>query len=178
MSSDTRRSFLKVAGCCAGAALAVGLTPPTATAVPTPPTGTGLPDWASARFLSHWNCSQAVLEAFAPRYGMSPEAAQRVATAFAGGMGDGRACGAMTGAYMALGLAMGAEGPDPDTMAAAARLTAAMREEFGDMGCSALMGEDMSTPEGVEAAGAKGLFTTTCPRLVEAAVRLVQRELA
>ena len=51
------------------------------------------------------------------------------------------------------------------------KLNAAMAAQFGDLNCSALLGTDMATDEGVKEAASKGLFKSKCPLLVEAAAR-------
>ena len=52
----------------------------------------------------HYNCAQSVLIPFAEQVGMTVEQAYAVADAFGGGMRSGNVCGALTGAYMALGV--------------------------------------------------------------------------
>ena len=61
------------------------------------------PEHAKNRFLKSMNCSQAILETYAEEMGMSVENARKVASAFAGGMGMGTECGAVTGAFMVIG---------------------------------------------------------------------------
>ncbi len=62
---------------------------------------------AVERFLKSMNCSQAILETYAPALGMSVEVARRVSAALAGGMGMGAECGALTGALLVIGLKYG-----------------------------------------------------------------------
>ena len=50
-------------------------------------------------------CSQAVFGAFAPGLGVDEETAVRLSAGFAAGMRTADTCGAVTGAYMALGMA-------------------------------------------------------------------------
>ena len=65
-------------------------------------------DRAGSAFDEGFSCSQAVLSAFAPEHGLDRETALKVATAFGGGMGHrGDTCGAVTGAFMAIGLRHG-----------------------------------------------------------------------
>ena len=53
-------------------------------------------------------CSQSVLLGFAPYFNLDLEMAKRIASTFGGGMGRLRkTCGAITGAYMVLGLKYG-----------------------------------------------------------------------
>ena len=53
------------------------------------------------------NCAQATFCAFCEETGMSKETAMKITTGFGGGLRDKEACGAVTGAIMALGLILG-----------------------------------------------------------------------
>ena len=177
MATSTRRQVLKQAGMCAVAAVAGGaaMRAVSAPAAVAAPQGADLAPWAAERFLSHWNCSQALLEAFSPTYGLDMAAAQKVSTAFAGGMCTGGMCGCFTGALMVIGLAHGKSGaPDAHVAKHTTDFLAAMQQEFGALECSALLGTDMATPDGVKQAADKGLFTSLCPKLVEASVKKLQ----
>ncbi len=56
-------------------------------------------------FRQGYNCAQAVLLAFCEDFGLSRQVAAKVALPFGGGMGQMReTCGALTGAFMVLGL--------------------------------------------------------------------------
>jgi C_GCAxxG_C_C family probable redox protein len=60
---------------------------------------------ATQCFSEGFNCSQAVLSAFGPEMGLDCETALRVAGMFGAGMGRmGNVCGAVTGAFMVIGL--------------------------------------------------------------------------
>ena len=63
-------------------------------------------DNAVATFESGFNCAQAVLATFGPQLGLDRILALRVAQGFGGGMGGemGETCGAVTAAFMVLGL--------------------------------------------------------------------------
>lgn len=59
-------------------------------------------------FKSGYNCSQALVGAFADTLNLDFETAMKMASAFGGGMGRLReVCGTVTGAYMVLGLRLG-----------------------------------------------------------------------
>ena len=62
---------------------------------------------ASRFFNRGYSCSQSVLSAYAPGYGLDERSAFKLASAFGGGMAhlDG-ACGAVTGALMVIGLGL------------------------------------------------------------------------
>ena len=65
---------------------------------------------AVERFKKGFNCSQAVFGTFSEQVGLDCETACKVATGFGGGMRMGGTCGAVTGAFMALGLKYGNNG--------------------------------------------------------------------
>jgi len=134
---------------------------------------------AVAAFKAGFNCSQAVLSAFADEVGMSREAALRVATGFGGGMGrTAGTCGAVTGAVMVLGLRLG--GFDPSDRQVKEQTYTAVREflrrfedKHGPVRCADLLGCDISTEEGLAAARAAELFTKRCPHFVDDAARIL-----
>lgn len=69
-------------------------------------------EMAGKIFEQGYNCSQAVLLAFCNITGLDWETAAKLASSFGGGMGSmGEVCGAVTGAFMVLGLLYG--NPDP-----------------------------------------------------------------
>jgi len=178
---NNRRTFL-ITGCCAAAALAAGIVLPRSQTValaadaPIDPA-----EFAKQRFLDHFNCTIAILEAFAPKYGAPLEHIRKIATPFAAGMWLGKTCGAVTGAVMALGLAYGrtaAKDSHADALmpAKVKELYTLVQAEFGpDLDCSALLGTDMGTPEGVKKAADLGLFKIKCPGLVLASARAVEK---
>ena len=134
---------------------------------------------AVRRFAEGFNCSQAVFSAYAEQLGLDEETAMKIAAGFGGGMGRlGRTCGAVTGAFMVLGLRYGRGSPDA---AAKDRIYARIQEfadrfnaRNGSLTCKGLLGLDISTPEGHEAARKKQLFTTTCPRFVRDAAEVLE----
>ena len=70
-------------------------------------------------FKEGYNCSQAVVGAFADLYGFTPEQAFKMAASFGGGIGRMReTCGAACGLFMLAGLETGAtDGGDRDRKA-------------------------------------------------------------
>ena len=137
---------------------------------------------ATADFASGLACSQAVLGAFADRYGLSRDHALRLAAAFEGGTGmQADICGALVGVYLVLGLEYG--GTDPKDMGAkqtTARkvneATRLFRECNQDkLTCRDLLGCDISTPDGLDEAVSGNVFRKHCPRFVRDAVRIAER---
>ena len=67
---------------------------------------------AAALFYEGYNCSQSVFGALAPYFDMDFETALRVSASFGGGMGRLRhVCGAVSGAFMAIGMYNGCTDP-------------------------------------------------------------------
>ncbi len=141
------------------------------------------PEHAQKRFLASMNCSQAILETYAEEMGLSIELARKVSSAFAGGMGMGAECGAVTGALMVIGMKYGKTedtnaDADQKTFGRAAEFIKAFKQEHGETRCSHLMGTDMGTPEGVRQAQDQGLFVSACPQFVKTAAMILDKILA
>ena len=143
-------------------------------------------DFSRRLFIEHpCNCAQAVLATFAERFGLPGETALHLAAPFGGGMGrsGAGACGAVSGALLALGLAAGRLGrPAAETNELAYRLAgdflARFKRAHDAWHCQPLLNLDIGTAEGWAEARAKGLFSTLCPGFVETAVILVEEILA
>lgn len=130
---------------------------------------------ASARFAEGFNCAQAVFAAFAPALGLDETTALRLASPLGGGMGrSGNVCGAVTGALMALGLGRGASTPEgkESTYQMAEEFLRRLREKHGTILCNALLGYDISAPEGLAAARQSGRFKEVCPFVVRTAAEM------
>jgi C_GCAxxG_C_C family probable redox protein len=127
-------------------------------------------------------CSQAVLASVAERLGLDRGQAMRISACFAGGMRGGEVCGAVTGAYMALGLAhCGADCTTAEGRQAAyakvASFNSAFRERHGSLLCRELLGCAISTPEGAQLASERRLFVEKCPQLVRDAALILDESL-
>lgn len=126
------------------------------------------------------NCAQSVLCAFAEDLGLGQEDALRIATGFGGGMGrTGGTCGAVTGAYMVLGLARGMRNPEEkgkkdSTYMLVQEFADRFRGKQGAVGCRELLGVDVSTAEGLRLAHERNLFATRCNTLIHDAVMVLQ----
>jgi C_GCAxxG_C_C family probable redox protein len=107
------------------------------------------------------------------------ETALRIASGFAAGMRMAETCGAVTGAIMVLGL----------HRATAESTTARLREpvyeavkEFSveferrnrTLICRDLLGCDIRTEEGMQAAKERGLYKTICPKMVQDAAEILE----
>ena len=140
-------------------------------------------DKAVSIFKEGINCSQAVLSSFADDFGLDKDMALKLAAGFGGGMGRmAQTCGAVTGAYMVIGLKHGAVTAQDR---AAKEHTYQVVRDFNDrfkarnksLICKELLNCDISTPEGFEEAKQKGLLTTVCPKMVRDAVEILEGEM-
>ena len=126
------------------------------------------------------NCAQAVLSSYCENFGLERILALRLAQGFGGGMGHaGRTCGAVTGAYMVLGLAQKISSDSPrESLDETYALVRAFNQRFealhGSLTCKELIGYDLSTPEGLAEARDKKVFTSVCPDFVRDSVRTLE----
>jgi C_GCAxxG_C_C family probable redox protein len=107
-------------------------------------------DKAKETFLSGMNCAQAVFSAFAPDCGITEDQAKMIASVYGGGIArSGRICGAVNGAFMAIGAKYGYKDPkETGNKDKACQLTKKFIEEFtkrnGAIICNDLLGYDIS----------------------------------
>jgi C_GCAxxG_C_C family probable redox protein len=138
-------------------------------------------DEAAECFNKGFSCSQAVLSAYCEQFGLEREQALRVSGAFGAGMGRMcETCGAVTGAFMVIGLKYGkVKAEDEATKEKAYALVRELAREFkarnGSIVCRELLGCDMGTPEGMKYAKEHKLHSTVCPKLVGDAADIVGR---
>lgn len=134
-------------------------------------------------FKSGFNCTQAILSTHAEDFGLDRETALKVAAGFGGGMGRmAGVCGAVTGAFMVLGLRHGATTADDKE---AKERTYAFVREFAkrfearhrSIVCRELLGCDIATAKGLQAAKDGNLFKTVCPMMVEDAAMILEEML-
>ena len=138
---------------------------------------------AVERFNNGFNCSQAILGSYSEEFGLDCEKAFRVATGFGGGMRMGDTCGAVTGAFMVLGLKYGnttAENQQAKnkTYGKIEEYTVRFSARNGSVLCRELLGCDISRPEGRKKAQDDGLFSTICPEMVKNAAEILEEMLA
>lgn len=134
---------------------------------------------AVERFRKGFNCSQAVLGSYSKQFGLDCEKACKVATGFGGGMRMGDTCGAVTGAFMVLGLKYGnttAEDKEgkAKTYTKVKEYTNRFKARNDYIMCRELLGCDLSTPEGMKEAQDKGLSSSICPQIIQDAVEILE----
>ena len=138
------------------------------------------PDNAVSLFRQGFSCSQAVAAVFAEDLGLDRDTALRVSQPFGGGIAR-RAdwCGALTGAFLAIGLKHGRT--RAEDVAARDRTYAIVQEcirrftaRHGHVRCKDLLGCDIGTPEGQKRAEELNLHRTKCEDYVRDAVAILE----
>ena len=120
-------------------------------------------------------CSQSILAAFAPQLGFDQETAFRIAAGFGAGMGRmGEVCGALTGAFMVIGLRFGhTSGEDmvnKDLTYQHVQMVAdQFRNRHGTILCRELIGCTLRNPEELQSARERGVFINQCPGYIRSA---------
>jgi C_GCAxxG_C_C family probable redox protein len=136
---------------------------------------------AAKYHLDGYNCAESVLLTFLDeweryfRLGIDSSAA----TAFGGGIGRmGNICGALSGALIVIGLAIGRTDPKDDeskqkAYAAARELFQHFKEKWGTLTCRELTGCDLTTEEGREKFRNAKIPQTKCAPIVEETTKIV-----
>ena len=130
-------------------------------------------------FMSGQDCSQVVFEHFAESLDISAEEANRLTAAFGGGSGMGETCGAVVGAMMVIGMKYGHKGPDDMEnreilMAKRAEFIEKWKARRGSCMCKDMLGDDISTPEGLGRILESGKLFSLCPEIVMDAVDVLE----
>ena len=132
---------------------------------------------AVACFNDGFNCAQAVLSTYCEQFGLDRETALRVACGLGGGMGRlQETCGAVSGAYLVIGLKYGQCAKDD---AAAKEKTYALVQEFArrfeaknkSTNCRALLGVDLI---GGDRQTAAMRVKCICPQMVQDAAEILE----
>ncbi|HOW43169.1 MAG TPA: C-GCAxxG-C-C family protein [Candidatus Omnitrophota bacterium] len=128
-------------------------------------------------FKEGFSCSQAILSAYGKELGIDNKTALKIASAFGGGMARmGETCGAVTGAFMVIGLKYAVDKNSKDKVYAVVKeFVDGFKARNRSIVCKELLGYDMSTPEGMNAIKEKKLVGTICPKLVKDAAEILEQ---
>ena len=111
---------------------------------------------AISRFKEDFSCAQSIFSTYAPHYGLDEDKALKISTGFGGGMArSGRTCGAVTGAYMVIGLKYGmGVSKDAEAKEKTYQIISDFSEKFqknhGSLLCREITGCNINTHEGME----------------------------
>jgi len=138
-------------------------------------------DVATTRFLSGYNCAQAVLDAFRDEASLDEDLTLKIATGLGAGMGRKQeVCGAVTGGILVLGLRHGRGSRDDQavTVATYARVRELMDRfaaKHGSCLCRELLqGFDLSTEDGLRRAKADDMLNKVCRPCVQTVVEILE----
>jgi C_GCAxxG_C_C family probable redox protein len=134
---------------------------------------------AAEVFYSGSNCAQAVLEVFAERVNIDRKTAFRLTIGFGSGIARMQeTCGAITGAAMVIGLAIGEE--DGDQSGCKEKVYTLIREfvekfkeKNGTIKCRELLQCDVNTEEGIYYYDVNELHEKVCTRCIMDAVEIL-----
>ena len=137
---------------------------------------------ATTRFLSGYNCAQAVLDAFRDEAGVDEELALKITTGLGAGMGRKQeVCGAVTGGILVLGLRHGRGTTDDHSATERSYLrTRELMDRFaakhGSCLCRQLLqGYDLATQEGLQRAKADDIINKVCRPCVQTVVEILEQ---
>jgi C_GCAxxG_C_C family probable redox protein len=136
-------------------------------------------DIAYYHFFNGYNCSQSVLASYKDEFGIPEKELLKITCGFGAGMARlQETCGAVTGAYMAIGLKYGQS--DKDDNESRERCYKLVNDFFSEftkrhksMRCSELLGCSLTSPEGKQFFNENNLKEKVCSRMVTDAVNIL-----
>ena len=131
-------------------------------------------------FNEGFSCSQAIFSAFSEKLGVPRDLAFKIASGFGGGMSRmGETCGAVTGAFMVIGLkysstsAKNVEAKEK-TYTLVRDFAERFKKLYGSLKCKELIHCDLITPEDRELAKKKNIFNDLCQKFVRSAAEILK----
>ncbi len=130
-------------------------------------------------FKTKFNCSQAIFSTYGPESGIDRDSCLKIAEIFGGGMAYmGNICGAVTGAFMVIGLNYGRIRDDDEEVKekaynGAIQFVEKFRTRNSTILCKELIDFDLSTPEKRELAREKNVFDK-CLKFVHDAAEILE----
>ena len=132
----------------------------------------------AVEYFNHgFNCAQAVLSAYCEEFGLARETALNLSCGLGAGMGRlGHVCGAVSGAYLVIGLKFGQSLPDDKeakekTYALVQAFSKRFEARNGSTICRDLLGVELLSGDKVIAAER---VKSVCPKMVRDAVEIIE----
>ena len=129
-----------------------------------------------------YDCCQVVFHYWAKKLGLDEKTAYKVSTGFGAGMLQGETCGAIIGAYMALGLKYGyyktgkaGEEQKVASIIKNIQYRQMFLETYPSTMCKELLNADFATPEGAKKIREEQKMVTFCPQLVADIINILER---
>ena len=132
------------------------------------------------RFGEGFNCSQAVVGSYCEEFGLDREMGFKVATGFGGGMHIGKTCGAVTGAFMVIGLYNSKKYKDNASLKEASMsMIRKFEQDFklanGTISCKDLINCDLNTEAGQTYYKENNLAETICEKCISNSITLINK---
>lgn len=130
-------------------------------------------------FKSGYNCAQSVLSAYSEELNIKPDLAQSITSGFGGGMAKlQHTCGAVTGAFMVMGIYNGNIYSDNNerkvkTMAMIREFNDKFTSIHGTTECKSLIKTDLNTDEGMQYAIENNVFEKICEKCVADSITII-----
>ena len=130
-------------------------------------------------FNKGFNCAQSVLTPFVQDWGLDLNMVMRLSSGFGAGMGRmQQTCGAVTGAFMVLGLKYGSDNyaiePKEKVIELIREFSTRFKEKFGHTDCSDLLKVDLATIEGQLQFSKRNLHAKVCSNCVSSSVKILE----
>lgn len=137
-------------------------------------------DQAVDYFKSGLSCSQAMLLAYGPEYGIDKTLALKISTPFSGGMARmSQTCGAVTGAFIILGLKYAVSKEAKEKLFALENdFSQKFKLRNKSINCKELLGYDLGNPEERKEFADKKLSQTLCQKFVKDASEILEEIIA
>ena len=131
------------------------------------------------KFNQEYTCSQAILSEYCGLFNLDLETALKLSAGSAGGMRFGGTCGAVTGAFMVLGLKFGTqdcEKPDgrKNVYDAVYEFTKSFEKIHDSTNCESLISCNIGTADGMRKAKEENLFYTICPKFIKSSAEILE----
>ncbi len=124
------------------------------------------------RLANGQNCCQIVIDSFCNELKLTKQDSIKLGSCFGGGLGMGENCGALVGAYIALGLKFGGE-DSQNINEKRAELYQKFTEKHGSSICKNILSADLSTEQGRALIAKEQLTAKICPQLIANTVNIL-----
>ncbi len=137
-------------------------------------------DIAKKVFYNGYNCAQTVIKSFENELDFDEVAAMNMSAGFGGGMGKmQKTCGAVTGAFMVLGIYAAQKSTDNTIIKKeAGTISATFHQKFSELNktsnCFELLKTSLSTPDGKKSYDEQNLKKKICEKCIYDAIDIVE----
>ncbi|MBI1769436.1 MAG: C_GCAxxG_C_C family protein [Ignavibacteriales bacterium] len=127
-----------------------------------------------------YNCAQSLILPFLEQYGVREEDGIKIASAFGSGMGRMQeTCGAVTGAFMVLGLEYGFVHPKDQRqrqtlLVKTSEFVAKFKNEYGTIKCRDLLMCDLNTEEGQKKHKEENQRELVCKKCIKYSAKILE----